>query len=170
MGQVLSMEGCHAEASEALEEAVALFVSMGAQRHEGVARGSLAQVFISLGLQEAAQRELRLACNLLKGNHRVGFCVYRANLAALMSIHGDVAEASQMAESALVEIRELNSKDNFCHVLANVAQVRFQQGDEAGSRQALDEAARMFSELKMAENSPVGQSISAAREATGYHG
>ena len=119
------------------------------------------------GRYEEAKAQLRRGVALLNESHKPGACLFRAQLAAVLSVQGEFEEAGSLLEMAEREIRGLGSKAILGQVLIQVAHFNHLQGREAAADAALAEGAAICETLKMADDSYLALELQAARKKMG---
>ncbi|MFY0564328.1 tetratricopeptide repeat protein [Archangium lansingense] len=136
--------GDHADATEACQQALHIFVETGDPGSEGQTLNRLANVAYEEGNYEEAKRVFSEALRIWKGiNHRGGVALALQNIADTLMMQGELAQAEPLFEEALAIEQEINDRRNEGLTRVNLAQLRLMRGDIARARNPGEEGVRL---------------------------
>ena len=110
---------------------------------------NLAMAYAAQGRFREASQELRAALAQVRGTSSPRAPLYLSNLALLLALLGDLADAKRAAEEGLLAARRFNNRaqETTCHEA--LAQILAQSGDLDGALSALRRADEINAELRM---------------------
>jgi tetratricopeptide (TPR) repeat protein len=159
LGNVWYAQRRYQRAIDLFTRALNLAREIGAKHIEGIYIGNLGDAFAWLQRLEEAEGAFREAIPICEDTFPVGAGAFRGSLALLLAQQDQLEEAQALLQTGETQVEP--HKEEHAKFLGKKGQVCHLAGDADGARTSLEQARALAVELKVTDESEIGQAIQA---------
>jgi tetratricopeptide (TPR) repeat protein len=157
LGVVCQTRGQYERAIDFYLQAIETYRALGDKRSEGVAHGNMGDALLMLERFEESETAVRTGIGLLEQRYPMAAGVFRGSLGLILARRGESVEALSVFDSSEAVVRTYPEEHAKFH--CKKGQVCHLAGDACGAQAALTQAREIAVELKVREDSELGQAV-----------